>query len=60
VSGGVVVVTGDGGTPSNGNIVTQNTITGNTPDIVWDGAGDNTLSPNVTSAVSASVRALLR
>jgi len=45
-SAGVAVITGDGGTPSTGNVVTGNVITGNDPDILWDGAGSNTLTPN--------------
>jgi len=47
VSGGLVVFSGDLGTPPNGNIATRNVITGNSPDILWDGTGNNTLSPNV-------------
>ena len=45
-SAGLLVVTGDGGTPPEGNIATGNVITGNTTDILWDGSGSNTLSPN--------------
>jgi parallel beta-helix repeat protein len=50
VSGGLVVVTGDGGTPSTGNIATGNVFSGNNPDILWDGSGSNTLSPNTCSS----------
>jgi Periplasmic copper-binding protein (NosD) len=45
-SAGLLVATGDGGTPPEGNIATGNVITGNNPDILWDGSGSNTLSPN--------------
>ncbi len=46
ISGGLIVATGDLGTAPEGNIATGNVITGNDPDILWDGSGSNTLSPN--------------
>ena len=39
VAGGIIVATGDGGTPSSGNTVRGNLLRGNAPDLVWDGAG---------------------
>ncbi len=39
VAGGVIVATGDGGTPPSGNAVRGNLIRGNALDLVWDGAG---------------------
>jgi parallel beta-helix repeat protein len=46
-SGGVVVVSGFGGTPPNNNTVTGNTILRNKPDILWDKSGSgNRLKPN--------------
>jgi nitrous oxidase accessory protein NosD len=49
VSGGVAVLAEPGGTPAERNLVTGNVITGNAPDIVWDGAGTgNVFRHNVT------------
>jgi nitrous oxidase accessory protein NosD len=46
-SGGVVVVSGFGGTPPTNNTVSGNTILRNKPDIVWDKSGSgNRLKPN--------------
>jgi parallel beta-helix repeat protein len=46
-SGGVVAVSGIGGTPPTNNTVTGNTILRNKPDIVWDKSGSgNRLKPN--------------
>ncbi len=38
-SGGIIVLTGDGGTEPTDNTVTANYAVGNETDIVWDGAG---------------------
>jgi hypothetical protein len=47
VSGGVVLVRGDQGTPPTDNVVTGNFIAQNDPDIFWDGTGTgNVLQPN--------------
>jgi parallel beta-helix repeat protein len=46
-SGGVVVVSGFGGTPPTNNTLTHNTILRNNPDIFWDKSGSgNHLKPN--------------
>jgi nitrous oxidase accessory protein NosD len=46
--GGIVVVSGSAGTPSNHNTVTGNTMLHNSPDLFWDGLGHgNVLKPNV-------------
>jgi hypothetical protein len=43
----VVVVSGFEGTPPNNNILTDNTILRNKPDIFWDKSGSgNDLKPN--------------
>ncbi len=48
LTGGVVVMSGFLGTPSSRNSVTGNTITGNSPDIFWDGLGlGNVFAHNV-------------
>ena len=47
VSGGVVVVRGDGGTAPRDNSVVANTFGNNKPDIFWDGSGSgNRFTPN--------------
>ncbi len=46
-SGGVVLISGDQGTPPTDNVVTGNFIAQNDPDIFWDGTGTgNVLQPN--------------
>jgi parallel beta-helix repeat protein len=46
-SGGVIVVTGIGGTPPSNNTVQRNVIVHNSTDIFWDGTGiGNVLTPN--------------
>jgi parallel beta-helix repeat protein len=46
-SGGVMVVSGFGGTPPNNNTLTDNTILRNKPDIYWDKSGSgNRFKPN--------------
>jgi nitrous oxidase accessory protein NosD len=46
-SGGVVVVSGPGGTPPTNNTIMSNTILRNKPDIVWDESGSgNRFKPN--------------
>jgi parallel beta-helix repeat protein len=46
-SGGVLVISGFGGTPPNNNTVTGNTILRNKPDIFWDKSGSgNRFKPN--------------
>lgn len=48
VSGGVVLATGIGATPPNGNTVRRNVVLRNSTDLVWDGTGTgNTFSRNV-------------
>jgi Right handed beta helix region len=48
ISGGVVVVTGDAGTPPTDNVVKRNVIKRNEPDILWDESGSgNVFSPNL-------------
>jgi nitrous oxidase accessory protein NosD len=44
---GIAVVTGDGGTVATDNTVKGNIIKDNSPDILWDGAGDNSFGHNV-------------
>lgn len=47
-SGGVVVVTGVGGTPPSDNVVTHNVVLHNQPDLFWDGTGTgNTFAGNL-------------
>jgi hypothetical protein len=47
VQGGVVVMTGLGGTPPTNNKVVGNLIVGNDPDLFWDSAGSgNTFKGN--------------
>jgi hypothetical protein len=46
-AGGVVVISGFGGTPPTDNTVIGNTILRNEPDILWDETGSgNRLTPN--------------
>jgi hypothetical protein len=46
-SGGVVLISGFGGTPPMNNTVTGNFMAQNTPDLFWDGTGTgNVLQPN--------------
>jgi nitrous oxidase accessory protein NosD len=49
---GVAVFTGDGGTVATNNVVRGNVLKGNNPDILWDGAGDNTFESNAGCRVS--------
>jgi parallel beta-helix repeat protein len=46
-SGGLVVISGEGGTPPTNNVATGNFLAQNDPDIFWDGTGTgNVLQPN--------------
>lgn len=45
--GGIVVVSGFGGTPATHNSIIGNTVLHNSPDLFWDGFGSNFFSANV-------------